>query len=108
MADTVEGFFSELSENFDASKAAGIDATFQFDISGDNGGQWYVKLADGQAEVAKGEAEDPSLTMSATDENWQKIVSGELSGQTAFLTGRLKIRGDMSLAMKLQGVFKLG
>ena len=108
MADSVEGFFTELSENFDASKAAGISATFQFDISGDNGGQWFVKVADNKAEVVKGEAESPDLTMSATDQNWQKIVSGELSGQTAFLTGRLKIRGDMSLAMKLQGVFKLG
>ena len=108
MADTVEGFFAELSSNFDSDKATGITATFQFDISGDNGGQWHVKVADGKAEVAKGEAENPDLTMSATDESWEKIVSGELSGQTAFLTGRLKIRGDMSLAMKLQGVFKLG
>ena len=108
MANSVEEFFTGLSNHFDSSKAAGIKATFQFDISGDNGGQWYVKVADGKAEVAKGEAGNANLTMSATDENWQRIVSGEMSGQTAFLTGRLKIRGDMSLAMKLQGVFELG
>ena len=46
--------------------------------------------------------------MTATAENWLKIVAGEMGGQTAFLTGKLKIKGDMSLAMKLQSLFQLG
>ena len=108
MADTVEGFFTELSSKVDSAKAAGMTATFQFDISGDDGGQWYVAINDGNVEVSAGTAENPSIVLGATSENWLKIVSGELSGQTAFLTGKLKIKGDMSLAMKLQSVFQLG
>jgi putative sterol carrier protein len=108
MADTVEGFFSELQGKVDPAKISGMNATYQFVITGDGGGEWYVKIADGAAEVAKGMAENPSITLTASDEDWLKIVSGQLSGQTAFLTGKLKIKGDVSLAMKLQSVFAVG
>lgn len=107
MAATVEHFFAELPGRVDKGKAAGMNATFQFDITGDGGGQWYVKIADGNAEVSAGTADAPNITMTATAENWLKIVAGELGGQTAFLTGKLKIKGDMSLAMKLQSLFQL-
>lgn len=105
---TVAEFFSELQGKVDPTKIAGMNATYQFDISGDQGGTWHVKLADGAASVVDGPAENPSITLTATDQNWLDIVSGKLSGQTAFLTGKLKIKGDMGLAMKLQNVFSLG
>jgi putative sterol carrier protein len=107
MADTVAGFFSELQSKVDPAKIAGMNATYQFAISGEGGGDWYVKIADGAAQVVSGTAEAPSITLTASAEDWLKIVSGQLSGQTAFLTGKLKIKGDMSLAMKLQSVFAL-
>jgi len=97
-----------LGSKVDPTKISGMNATYQFDITGDGGGVWHVKLADGQASVNAGPAENPSITLTATDQNWLDIVSGKLSGQTAFLTGKLKIKGDMSLAMKLQSVFALG
>ena len=108
MADSVAGFFAELSGKVDPTKIGGMNVTYQFDIQGEAGGQWYVKIADGKAEVTQGVSESPSITLTASDENWLKIVTGQLSGQTAFLTGKLKIKGDMSLAMKLQSVFALG
>ncbi len=105
MADSVASFFAELPTKVDPTKIGGMTATYQFDIQGDQGGQWYVKIADGKADVVQGVTEAPNITLTATDENWLKIVSGQLSGQTAFLTGKLKIKGDMSLAMKLQSIF---
>lgn len=105
---SVAEFFSGLESKVDPSKISGMNATYQFVITGDGGGEWYVKLADGKAEVVQGTAENPNITLTASDENWTKIVTGQLSGQTAFLTGKLKIKGDMSLAMKLQSVFALG
>ncbi|GMV99106.1 MAG: hypothetical protein AMXMBFR84_02450 [Candidatus Hydrogenedentota bacterium] len=107
MADSVAQFFSELSSKIDPAKTAGMNSIYQFDISGDNGGQWYVKLADGSVDIVQGTADTPNITLTTTDENWLKIVSGQLNGQTAFLTGKLKIKGDMSLAMKLQSIFKI-
>jgi len=55
-------------------------------------------------EVAEGEAENPNITITVTSSDWMDIVSGKLNGQMAFLTGKLKIQGDMSLAMKLQNL----
>lgn len=104
MADTVSQFFGELSGKVNPAKIAGMNATYQFNVTGDGGGNWNVKIADGAAAVSEGTAETPSITITASDENWLNIVNGKLSGQTAFLTGKLKIQGDMSLAMKLQSV----
>ena len=101
---TVTEFFEGLQAKIDPNKIAGMNATYQFNITGDGGGEWYVKLSDGQPEVKPGQAETPNITLTATAENWLDIGSGKLSGQTAFLTGKLKIQGDMSLAMKLQSI----
>ena len=108
MADTVAGFFSELESKVNPEKTAGMNATYQFDITGDGGGKWYVKIADGAVDVGEGEAEAPNITLNADASSWLDIVNGKTSGQTAFLMGKLKIQGDMSLAMKLASVFGLG
>ena len=108
MADTVQEFFSGLSESVDASKTAGMNATFQFDITGDGGGQFYAKIADGSVDIGEGVAEDPTITLTAADSDWLDLVNGKINGQTAFLTGKLKIQGDMTLAMKLESLFALG
>ena len=107
MADSVKQFFDELGEKMDATKTAGMNCVYQFDIEGENGGQWMVKLNDGSVEVSEGTDENANITLNATDENWLAIVSGQINGQTAFLTGKLKIKGDMSLAMKLQSIFAI-
>ncbi len=86
-------------------KLGGLDVALQFDITGDNGGKWYLIIKDGKAEVAAGEVENPKITIKMKDENYVKLVNGELSGQKAFMTGKLKFKGDMTLGIKLQ---KLG
>lgn len=107
MAETVQEFFDHIPEKFNADKAAGMSATYQFVITGDAGGEWYVAIQDGKAEVHQGVAENPNITLTAKDSDWLQIVNGKMSGQTAFLLGKLKIKGDMGLAMKLQSVFQL-
>ena len=108
MVESVAEFFAGLESKADASKLQGLEATFQFDISGDDGGQWYVTIADGQLAVTEGTAEAPNITFAASAENMLKILAGQLDGQAAFLTGRLRLAGDISLAMKLPSMFKLG
>lgn len=108
MADSVKAFFAELQNEVDASRSAGMNAVYQFDIAGDDGGKWYAKLADGSVEIGEGEAENPNITLSAKDEDFLNLINGKMNGQTAFLTGKLKIQGDMTLAMKLESLFDLG
>jgi len=101
---SAEQFFQALQDRIDPSKVQGLTATFQFHLSGDGGGDWYIRLTDGHPEVAEGTADAPSVTLRASAEDWNRIVSGDLSGEQAFLSGRLKIEGDMTLAMKLQSL----
>jgi len=94
-----------LPKNFDGSKAAGLTAVVQFLIKGENGGDWFMSIRDGKLEVARGNAETPHITLTMKDADYVALVNGKLSGQRAFMTGKLKFKGDMTLGMKLQ---KLG
>jgi putative sterol carrier protein len=105
VAESVQEFFDGLGGQFRADKAAGLNAVYQFDITGDGGGQWHADIADGACSVAAGQAQSPSITIVAADEDWLSIVNGALNPQMAFMTGKLKVKGDMGLAMRLQSIF---
>lgn len=104
----VAAFFEAVPAKVDASKIQGMNAVYQFNITGDGGGEWNVSIVDGALSVAEGKADSPSITLTMDSSNFMDLIAGKLNGQTAFLTGKLKIQGDMTLAMKLQSVFALG
>jgi putative sterol carrier protein len=88
-------------------KAGSTKATIQFDLSGDSAGKWWVKIHDGKAESGKGDApETANLTLLADSADFVKIVTGKLDGTAAFMQGKLKIKGDMGLAIKFSSLFK--
>jgi putative sterol carrier protein len=88
-------------------KAGSTKATIQFDLSGDSAGKWWVKIHDGKAESGKGDApETANLTLLADSQDFVKIVTGKLDGTAAFMQGKLKIKGDMGLAIKFSSLFK--
>jgi putative sterol carrier protein len=88
-------------------KAGSTKATIQFDLSGDNPGKWWVKIHDGKAESGKGDAPEPAnLTLLATSTDFVKVMLGQLDGTAAFMQGKLKIKGDMGLAIKMHSLFK--
>lgn len=104
MAETVAEYFAELSKEIDTEKVKDITATFQWDITGEGGGKWHVKLEGGNVEIAEGETDDPNITITVSAPDWLDVASGKLNGQMAFMTGKIKIQGDMTLAMKLQAL----
>lgn len=108
MANTIQEFFDALPGKIDPARLTGMNATFQFVATGDNGGDWFVKIADGAAEIAQGKAENPTIVLTAAADNWLALMNGNMNGQMAFITGKLKIQGDMTLAMKLESLFQLG
>ena len=95
-------FFDSLESRADASKIAGMTNSYLFDIEGE--GQWLVTVADGAIKVAEGTG-DADATIETSAEVFDKIVSGEQNPTTAYMTGKLKIKGDMGAAMKLQKLF---
>ena len=103
---TPQEIFDAMPGQLDANAAKNMNATIQFNLSGDNGGQWYVNIKDGQAEVHKGTAPSANMTMSMAANDYVDMTTGKLNGQMAFMSGKLKISGDMGLAMKMQTLFK--
>ena len=88
-------------------KAGSTNATIQFDLSGDGGGKWWVHIHDGKAVSGKGDpGTPPNLTLLADAGDWVKIMTGKLDGTAAFMQGKLKIKGDMGLAIKMQSLFR--
>jgi putative sterol carrier protein len=99
---SVQEFFEGLPARIPPERIAGVNNTYVFEIAG--AGTWTVALADGTLTVTEG-AGDGDVTISASEENFQKIVAGEQNPTTAYMTGKLKIKGDISAAMKLQKLF---
>ena len=102
MADAVSEFFATLPDRLDHSRTAGMSNTYVFDVEGT--GVWTVRVDDGQISVAEGD-QGGDCTISASSEVFEKIVRGEQNATTAYMTGKLKVRGDMGAAMKLQKLF---
>lgn len=107
-ASSAADVFNLMGDVFDASKASGVDAIFQFDLSGDGGGKYWVKVSGGGFEKGEGQHDAPSLTISATAEDYIKVVNGDMAAMSAFMAGKIKIKGDMGLALKLQSIFPFG
>jgi len=99
---TVQEFFDTLPDRVDPGKTAGMNNSYVFDIEG--AGEWTVSVADGAVSVVEG-AGDADCTISASEETLMKIASGEANATTAYMTGKLKIKGDMGAALKLQKLF---
>ena len=87
------------------TKTKRVHARYQWDLSGPNGGQWWVEVNDGTYKIGKGKIPDPNVTFIAKDKDWVAICHDQLSGTWAYLTGRLKVRGDQGIARKLGEIF---
>jgi putative sterol carrier protein len=104
---TVKETFEEMPRRFRPDKASGVNATIQYDIGGDQGGTWHAVIKDSTCSVNPGAAASPNLTLTMSAQDWLDMVSGKLSGQMAFMSGKLKLKGDMGLAMKIGGLFQV-
>jgi putative sterol carrier protein len=99
---TTQEFFETLPSRVTPDRIEGMNNTYVFDIEG--AGVWTVAVADGAVTVSEG-AGEADCTFSASQETFEKITSGEQNATTAYMTGKLKIKGDMGAAMKLQKIF---
>ena len=102
---TPQGVFDGMRQSFQAEKAKGVHARYQWELSGPNGGQWWIEVNDGTYKMGKGKIADPNVTFIAKDKDWVAICHDQLSGTWAYLVGRLKVRGDQGVARKLGEIF---
>ena len=102
---TPQDVFDSMRGSFQPAKAKGVHARYQWDLSGPQGGQWWIDVEDGKYKMGKGKIDNPSVTFVATDKDWVAVSNHQIGGTWAYLTGRLKIRGDQAVARKLGEIF---
>jgi putative sterol carrier protein len=102
---TVAEIFEQMPGVMNPAAAAGLNKTFQWNITGDEAGKWAFRVANGAGEVIPGGVEKPDVTFTVSDKDWIAVTEGKLDAMNAFMTGKLRVTGDMMLAMKLQQLF---
>lgn len=102
---TVRESFEEMKNRFNPEQAAGTTAVIQYNIKGDGGGSWYFTINDGMCSVAAGSSENPDLTLEMSGNDWLDIVAGKTTGMKLIMFGKLKLKGDTGLAMKMRSMF---
>jgi putative sterol carrier protein len=104
---TVEELVFNHEKAFMPDKAVGVNAVIQYKLTGNQEGDYIVTIADGACKVVEGEAEDPTMTLTADGEFFRDVLLGKEDGMKGFMMGQLKLAGDLNLAMKLTSFFKM-
>ena len=104
---TIADLMEKMPGAFLPEKAQGVNALVHFKFTGEEAGEWNAAIADGKCEVERGAPTKPAtMTLTADSTDYVKIFTGELDGMSAFMQGKLKLGGDLNLAMKLMQMFK--
>ncbi len=105
IASTISAIFEEIPRRLSPSAAKGVEALIRFNLTGNAGGTYFLEIRDGVANVAGRSNGEPQLNISVSATDFVALVNGQLNSQLAFLNGKLKMLGDMGLAMKLPSLF---
>jgi putative sterol carrier protein len=103
---TPDQVFEQMPSYFQPDKAGNTNAVINFDLGGANAGKYWIKIADATATSGKGEGENPNLTLLADANDFVNMIFGKADPTALFMQGKLKIKGDMGLALKFQSMFK--
>lgn len=103
---SVKEVFDKVPQAFNPDAAKGLDAVFQFDITGEGGGNWNVGVKSGAVQVQEGKAGSPTVTLTMSTDTWLGMVNKQINGMQAFMSGKLKLTGDMMLAQRIPDLFK--
>ena len=108
MADiSVKQIVLNHEKAFMPDKATGVNAVIQYHLTGNEGGDWIITIKDGKCSVAEGTVEKPTVTLTADANDFRDVLLGKVNGMKYFMEGKLKLAGDLNLAMKLTTFFKM-
>jgi len=109
MSDTaaaLKEIFEKMPSQVNPEAAKGLNCVIQYDLTGPDGAQYHSVFDDGSCTVVDGKHEAPSMTMTMDAADFVALTNGELDGMSAFMSGKLKIGGDMGLAMRMQDLMR--
>ncbi len=102
---TVQETLQGMVADFNPDTAKGVNALIQLNASGEGGGNYNMRIANGALNMQEGVAESPSVTINVAAKDWVDIINGKLDPTKAFMTGKLSIAGDLGLMMRFQRMF---
>ena len=100
-ADVLAAF----AARFQPDAAGDLQAVYQLHLTGDGGGLWHLTIADRQCQLTPGQADQPSVTITMSVDDFTQLIAGQLDGVSAYLAGRIQIAGDISLVTRIQSLF---
>ena len=101
----VKATFNKIQERFDSGADLGdLSAVYLFKLTGDDDGDWTLRIESGKGNVEEGAADDATCTITVSSDNFVGMVSKKANPQMLFMTGKLKVTGNMGQALKLQKV----
>jgi len=103
----LDNIFASMPSQFQVDKAGDLDISILFDLSGDGGGQWTAKIADGKFDLNKGAIGTPTATLSMDADDFEAMSKGDLNPMMAFMSGKIKVDGDLNAVMKFQSLVGL-
>ena len=98
-------YFETLPQRFEPSSAKGLHAIYQYEISGEGGGVYHVKVADGTMDIVEGYCDSPSGTLKLSAQDFVDLANGKASGAMLYIKGRLKATGNIMLVQRMQAIF---
>ncbi|NOX61884.1 MAG: SCP2 sterol-binding domain-containing protein [Chloroflexi bacterium] len=101
----IRKLMAEMPNAFNPDKAAGVDATIVYNLTGEGGSVWTSRIADGKCTVEEGEVENPTLKITMDAQDYIDMMAGRLDGMQAFMMGKIKVQGDIMLASRLMTFF---
>jgi putative sterol carrier protein len=96
----------EEALNQNTTPIEGLDVIYQYDITGDEAETYQLHLKNGTAKVVKGAENKADCVLSLSLENFRQMLIGKLNGTAAFMSGKLKIKGDIGKAIKMEGILR--
>ncbi len=102
---TIGEVFEKMPGIFNSDAAAGMTKTIQWNITGEESWVWAFQIVDGVGQLIPGGVEKPDITFTISAKHWLAIAEGKLDSMKAFMTGKLKVKGDMTIAVKLPQLF---
>ena len=104
---TIEEMMNRMPKAFLPEKAGDVEAVIQYHLTGAEAGDWVVTISDGKCEVEQGTTDDATMTLRADSQDYKDIILGKLDPMTAFMQQKIKLTGNLNLALGLTKYFKL-
>jgi multimeric flavodoxin WrbA len=105
-AKTCRELLQIMPSLFDPSAAMGLNATYEFQVSGEEVFNAHLRIEQGSCTYAEGPADSPGVVIKTPASVWLAISRGELDGQTAFMNGKYTVEGDLTLLLKMKKLFR--